>query len=244
MNRARAQLAGCVAALTLLSAGIAMPGIAQTRPVLGTVDAVVTDSSLVPLSDAIASVVGSNVQVVTGANGRFRILDLPVGRHILLVRRLGYEPVSAMLQVDAGDTLRLSFPLERVANSLDKVVVTATRPGGRLAEFEERRAAGIGVFMNEPEIAQRNSVTIEDLLRGITTTRFRAGSTPLKGCIHEQWYLDGVALSMSTKRVDLPSPKDLAGIEYYSGPARIPVQFKSTGGAGFCGVLLFWTKGG
>ena len=41
---------------------------------------------------------------------------------------------------------------------------------------------------------------------------------------------------------NLPSPKEIAGIEMYPGPATAPLQY---GGSGTrCGVILIWTKSG
>jgi len=49
---------------------------AQAHPALGAIDGAVTDTSLTPLANAIASILGSDVRVATGANGRFRIVAL------------------------------------------------------------------------------------------------------------------------------------------------------------------------
>jgi hypothetical protein len=45
-----------------------------------------------------------------------------------------------------------------------------------------------------------------------------------------------------TDLATLPPPRDLAGIEIYSGAATIPLQYKF--GTTFCGVILLWTKRG
>ena len=55
-------------------------------------------------------------------------------------------------------------------------------------------------------------------------------------------FIDGVLLPSPANLYDLPSPKELAGIEIYPGPETIPLQYK-TGESG-CGVMLFWTKDG
>ena len=55
-------------------------------------------------------------------------------------------------------------------------------------------------------------------------------------------YVDGMPMERGTNLMNLPSPKDFAGIEIYSGPATIPVQYKPM--VGNCGVILFWTKRG
>jgi hypothetical protein len=40
----------------------------------------------------------------------------------------------------------------------------------------------------------------------------------------------------------LPSPRELAGLEVYNGPATIPPRFNSYNAS--CGILLVWTKEG
>jgi hypothetical protein len=225
---------------------------AQPRPAAGAIDGVVTDTNLVSLGDSTASILGSSIQVVTGANGRFRILALPAGHYILIVRRLGYAPTSMALEVAGGDTVRLSFALEKIATALDTVTVTARQYSIRMAEFEERRKLGFGQFMTQSDIEKRNSVFVGDLIRtflgvdvgssgGVVSHRFRG--TFSQGTCPLQVFLDDVALPASTPLNDIATPKDLAGIELYSGPATIPLQYKTTKG-GFCGVILIWTKGG
>jgi hypothetical protein len=233
-----------------LIAACVLPASAQSRPAAGAIDGVVTDTDLVSLADATASILGSSVQVVTGANGRFRILALPAGQYILVVRRLGYAPSSTVLQVAGGDTLRMSFALERIMTALDTVTVTAKRYSMRMTEFEGRRKAGFGQFMTQGEIEKRNGVYVSDLIRTIMSVNVvpsNRGSghvaISIRGGCPFQLFLDGVALP--TRNLDdLPSPRDFAGIEVYSGPAQIPLQYKTTGGSGFCGVILFWTKDG
>ena len=116
----------------------------------------------------------------------------------------------------------------------------------RMAEFESRRALGIGQFMTAAEIDKLNVVATNDLLHRLTPNRTRPARRlgPGAVCTRQTWYLDGVLLPASTNPDELPSPKDLAGIEFYASPATIPLQYKSTSGGGFCGVVLMWTKDG
>ena len=243
----RARIVSCsthLLAAFLVLAAASPPAGAQSDSARGVVDGFVTDTSLVPLADAVASIVGSGIQVVTGANGRFQIHGLPTGRHYLLIRRLGYQPVSTELRIIEGDTVRASFALERIATALDTVVVAAKRRSARLEEFEARRSLGIGQFMTEAEIEKLNVVEIDDLLHRLTPNRTRPARRlgPGAACERQQWYLDGVLLPPTMKSDELPSPKDLAGIEFYASPATIPPQYKTISGGGFCGVVLMWTK--
>lgn len=161
------------------------------------------------------------------------------------------------MQVAAGDTLRMSFTLRRVVNVLDTVVVAGKRLSPRIAEFENRRKLGFGQFMTQAEIEKRNSVFVGDLVRAFQSVdlvegrfsqvaisrRFGTFGTFSQTVCPFQVFLDGVALPSPANLKDLPSPKNLAGIELYSGPATIPLEYK-TSTAGFCGVILVWTRDG
>jgi hypothetical protein len=57
-----------------------------------------------------------------------------------------------------------------------------------------------------------------------------------------EFFLDGVKLPDKGSVNKLVVPREIAGMEIYSGPATIPVQYKSTTGGGFCGVILLWTR--
>ena len=76
----------------------------QAQAGTAVIDGAVTDSSMAPLGDATAWLLGSKLEVVTGGNGRFRIERLPAGRYLLLVRHVGFAPVSTAVQVAEGDT--------------------------------------------------------------------------------------------------------------------------------------------
>ena len=237
----------------LLFAPLATRAAAQARSAPGVIDGIVTDTNSVALADATVSILNTSVQVVTSASGRFRIVALPAGHYLVMVRRLGYESASTMMQVAAGDTLRASFALERVVATLDTMKVASTFTAARLSEFEERRKLGVGHFMTQAEIEQRNTVVIADLLRPILSVKIMGSGTGqyavsmrgAKGLTLEpcpfQVFVDGVAmLPVPVNLNNLASPKELAGIEVYSGAATIPLQFKRSDSG--CGVILLWTR--
>ena len=245
MGRVAPFTTGLLAAAFLIGAD-ASHAHAQSRPARGVIDGVVTDTNLVSLADATVSILGSTFKVVT-ANGKFTILEVPAGRYILMVRRLGFAPVSSAVQVDAGETLRASFALERLVTSLDTVKVAGKKLGWRMTEFEDRRKAGFGHFLTRDDIEKRNAVFTSSLLWGIPSVTVEKGGVAFNtrpGSCAFQVFLDGVALPKSTKLDDLLTPKELAGIEVYLGPATVPLQYKTTGGGGRCGVILLWTRDG
>src|SRR5690349_23255611 len=127
---------------------------AQT-PLRGVIDGVVTDTNLVALGGATVSILGSQVTVSTGENGRFRITGLRGGNYIVAVHRIGYVPIAVAMAVAGVDTLRPSLELRRVVTALDTMIVTAKSAIARLEEFEQRRARGDGHFVTASDIEKR-----------------------------------------------------------------------------------------
>ena len=211
----------------------------------GTIDGFVADTNLVPLGDATVSIVGSNIQVVTGVNGRFRISKVSPGSYHLLVRRIGFEPALSSIEVPDADTIRMSILLERASTTLDTVMITGRHVSWKADEFLARRKFGDGEFITQEEIEKRNTPWVGGLLETLAGVNVvPAGSAHVAinrraGCAF-QVMLDGMP---TEKDLDmLPSPKMLMGIEVYLGPATMPLQFKRPGGRPSCGVIMIWTR--
>jgi hypothetical protein len=215
-----------------------------SRP--GVIDGVVTDTALVPLGDATVSFLGSTMRVVTGPNGRFRVREMKPGEYILIVRRIGYSASSVTVRMAQGDTLSPALVMKRAVTQLDTVTVEGQRFTPAMMEFEGRRKLGFGHFITQADIEKRNAVVLSDLLVGVPSVgvsvyggwpkNIRAGS----GCPFVV-YIDGVRIPTRNDFDNLAVPKEIAGIEIYSGAATIPLQYKPISGS-FCGVMLIWTR--
>jgi hypothetical protein len=268
MSVARRSLAAAAVAALV---GVAHTAEAQvTRPTLprartdttsrafGTIDGFVSDTGLVPLHAAFVSILGTKIRIGTGPNGRFRIVKVPAGQYLVIVKRVGYAPTSSVVDVPASDTLRLAYTLEKSAVSLEPVVVTAQARSARMKEFDARRKLGVGEFMDQAEIERRGSVFATELFRkfpsmNVSPSRSsslteyyalsaREGGNPQVGACPMQVYLDRIPLPSPFNLDLLPSPKELAGIEVYNGAATIPPQFNGFNRG--CGVILVWTRDG
>jgi len=234
---------------------------AQRSRSFGTIDGVVSDTNLVPLHAAFVSILGTAVRVGTGPNGRFRITQLPAGEYLLVVKRVGYRPVSSVVDVAASDTLRVSYTLADVpqtAATLGAVVVTEPSNSERLAGFDARRKLGVGSFLTLDQINKANTVYTTELMRKFPSVNVspdnssvitqyyalsaREGGNPAMGACPMQVYLDQVPLPTPFNLDLLPTPKDLYGIEVYAGASTIPPQFNGFNRG--CGVILVWTKAG
>ncbi len=242
------------------------------RAEFGTFDGLVTDTLLAPIVDAEVAVVRTPLKLRTGPNGRFRFTQMPAGQYLIIVRRLGYHPTSAVIEVPAKDTLRTSFALTRATQGLDTVHVVTERRSFRMMEFEYRMKLGEGQFLTQAEIDKHNSVYVSDLIRFffkgasihenrgasggqsqelLISTRSIGGAATFGSAdpIHQvtvpvdcymQIIVDDVVLPTPTDLTLLPSTREIAGMELYTGPATMPVRYSGFGTG--CGLLLIWTK--
>ena len=231
-----------------------------TQRGVGVVDGVVTDSALVPLAAVAVSVFQTGVAVQTGESGRFRITQLPAGRHILFVRRLGFEALSAVVDVRENDTLRLAFTMYPVAVTLGTTHVTATSALDRLAGFDERRKHEVGgKYITREDIEKQAPVATTDLLRrvlgilvvdsmhvpvvissrGFKISNMKGNLVPVQ-CIVPV----GVNGSLTDSHFAINSipPADIYGIEIYDGPASIPPLLNGGGADRYCGLVMIWTR--
>lgn len=229
---------------------------------LAVIDGIVTDTLLRPLGSADVSVVGIGARVVTSENGRFRMLQVPAGQYLLVVRRIGYAPTSGIIQVPEADTVRLAYTLVRSDRMLDTVRVKERRVTMRMLDFEVRRKQGQGQFITQEEIERRGSLQTSDYMRSMrgvevsrVTTQAFAGtqvysrregggfdSNGQQQYCAMQVVLDGIILPRNFDLDLLPPPKQIAGIEVYTGAATIPPQFG--GPDRRCGVVAVWTRDG
>jgi outer membrane receptor protein involved in Fe transport len=122
------------AALALLALVPLVRAPAQEAPsaaeVVGTV---VETGSGAPIADVTVVVEGSRMGALTDAQGRYRIVGVPLGAHVLVARRVGLatarQPVSM-----AAATVVVDFALSEAPALIAPVVVSATR------EAQERGA--------------------------------------------------------------------------------------------------------
>jgi hypothetical protein len=239
----------------------AKAGSATAKLAYGVIDGLVTDTSLVPLRGARISILRTQLQIATGPNGRFRIVDVPSGQYIVMVRRAGFSPASQILQVNPLDTLRLSYTLRDEPAELAPVRVTAQRQSARMMEFETRRKLGWGEFMTQEQIEQHNPAFPTELLRlfgtiDVTPTstggeyiyypvsrRATGGMTSTgQAACFMTIYVDNVPMPSPFSLDLLPSPREMAAIEVYAGNATMPIQYSKLGSS--CGIILIWTKDG
>lgn len=252
------------AVLVALATGvIASPAtvLAQSATLRGTV--VSTDSAR-PVVSATVAVPAAARQTRTDSLGRFVIDGLRAGSQELTVQAVGYSPAIARVTLPSSAPLELDVELEPLATELARVVTVAPRDAARnlaYAEFEQRRAMGLGRFLTREQLVREQGRSLSALLRekvpGLRIWDIRgaqvAGSA--RGNISivprgdsrclVQVIVDNVIryrTGGNLPQFDLRSldPAMVAGIEYYT-PSSTPAEF-NRGSSAACGTLLIWLQ--
>src|SRR5687767_1505575 len=167
----------------------------------GLVTGSVRDSAGLPVVGAEVTIPSVGETVVTGEHGDFR-LTLGRGRAVLRVRRLGFRPDSAVVEVTEKPAT-VSITLARVAAALAPVVVRTQRVDftGRLAGYYQRLAKrSNGYFITRAQIDAENPRFLSQLLQhapGMSLQRGRAGGQGVRMRGRRCWplvWLDGTPM--------------------------------------------------
>jgi hypothetical protein len=202
------------------------------------------------------------LRVVTNDSGEFFFDTPPTGKLRMTARRIGFKPQEKGFKLDVGATRQEDFELEGIAELLDSIHVTGVQGNGRMAEFWNRRVAGLGVFITRADIDRRKPYRPSDLLRTVNGVRVtgdnamdrpeiqmgrtsvlpatRGGAVQLGGRCVVNYYIDGNWVSPGTFHIDDIAPSSIEAIEVYRGPAEIPPRFRQRETA--CGLIVIWTR--
>ena len=199
-----------------------------------------------PLATTDLRVEGATSSAVSDASGRYSLSNLPAGSQMLVVRHIGYEPVSIPIELRAGRAVQRDVQLPRVV-SLDSIRVVAMRL--QYPEFEyNRRANPFGRFLGPEEIARRKVHETSDFLMGIGGLMV-SGHGPESqahsaygrrvgtgACIGMRVVLNGGFEGMGLNDI---APSEVAAMEIYPQGEFAPTQYSVRGA---CGVIVVWTK--
>jgi hypothetical protein len=200
----------------------------------------------------------AHVTAITTRTGTVSLAFLPEGGSMLRIQKIGFKPVTQIVEISPADTVPITVLMEATVQTLPAVVTKDSArenvpPGFRA--FEERRKMGMGRFITEAELRKSDSRSFTNVVRqsgaAVSCTRrspiqcfvvnARSGGS---GCALDV-YLDGVALPPGTLGFD---DRDLekiridqiGAVEIYASTAAIPVEYNRTSKG--CGVMLLWSR--
>jgi len=151
----RVTMSGCLILMAMFSfsAGTAE---AQTGQIVGQV----TDAnSGAPLGAVQVYLPDTNIGVLSRGDGRFIILNVPVGVQEIAAQRIGYTLASQQVTVTVGGSVQVSFSLSTQALGLDEIVVTGTAGASR------RREIGNSIAQLNPADMLSQPVSATDMLQ-------------------------------------------------------------------------------
>ncbi|HUQ81564.1 MAG TPA: carboxypeptidase regulatory-like domain-containing protein [Gemmatimonadaceae bacterium] len=234
---------------------------AQSAPAPALISGRVVDgASLAGLPGVEVLLLGGASLATTNESGDFRATVTVRGSVTLVLRKIGYEAVGVPLAVDVGDSLHVATKLTRLAQDLDTLRVRGRAEElapPRHAGFERRRLNSKGTFITPEQLERTGSVSIGDVLRGVSgikVTSDMLGTLAIESMRGDRLDRSAVRVPCRVRvlvdgflmpfGVPLPvtSPKQLHGIEVYSGPATMPVELVPHGEDAFCGLVAIWTK--
>ncbi|HSH76881.1 MAG TPA: TonB-dependent receptor [Longimicrobiales bacterium] len=235
---------------------VAKPAEAQTGSIAGLVTSAQGGQ---PLSAAQVYISTLDLGVLTQANGRYVLINVPAGTHTLTAERIGYRVATAEVTVGAGETVVQNFMLTEEALQLDEVIVTGTAGGS------QRRAIGnVVAAVDVADISASAPIsTVEDALLGRTPgvhlipSSGAGGGSKIRIRGHSSMalagdpiiYVDGVRLNdnrtavsrfFNQSRLADFDPNNIESIEIIKGPAAATLY----GTEASNGVIQIVTKRG
>jgi hypothetical protein len=209
------------------------------------------DSTRLPIAEATVLLVDLQLAASTDSLGRFRLAGITRARHEVLVRRLGFVPLTTTVAIGASDSTDVEFTLTPTPQVLSEITVPTTRIARKLVPFHDRRRMGIGYFLDSTDVARASGTRLSEKLRelpGLVVScapgrcdlysrrwprTLRSGGSCPVGFI-----IDGVRVY--DFQLNHLSAHDVAAVEWYAGPAQVPVQFDVN--TNTCGLMIIWTK--
>lgn len=144
----------------LLALALLMPiGVSAQQG--GTITGQVVDgSSMAPLTAVQVYLEGTGIGTLTSANGRFILVNVPVGSYSVVGERLGYGQVTQEMTVQAGETTVVNLMMEEEPLGLDEIVVTGTAGSAR------RREVGNSISQISVAEIQEPITSVDALIQG------------------------------------------------------------------------------
>jgi hypothetical protein len=229
------------ALLLLLVLGGWCPGLHAQR--LGSIIGTVRTAERGPLIEgARIALIGTTMVVTTNKRGEFSLHGLTPGMYVIQASAIGFTTMSAPIEVKALETLEVEFEAEQESVRLPDLE-TMERPN-LPADFVRRSATGGGRYFSRADIEKRDPPTVGDLLRTVAGMRVNCRGAICTAVFARSprncppaYFMDGAPVDPTV--VWLQPPRDLDGVEVYSGPAETPPELNRFSS---CGAIVLWTR--
>jgi hypothetical protein len=122
-----------------------------------------------PLVDANVRIPELHRVGMTDTAGTVTFADVPVGRWLVEIRRVGYARLDTVVEVADAGSHTSTFALNAAPRMLDTMAVAAPSPdavptSATLPEFEARRAKGTGRYITREQLRSQDERSFTDVL--------------------------------------------------------------------------------
>ncbi|HSE51721.1 MAG TPA: TonB-dependent receptor [Gemmatimonadales bacterium] len=194
------------------------------------------------LEGARVLLIGTELVVITNSKGEFAFHGITPGKYVIQASAIGFATLTSPIDVKPLETVEVRFEADAESFRLPDLEV-AERPN-LPADFVRRSQEGRGRYFSRAEIEKRSPQTVADLLRTVPGMRVDCRgivcravlSRAPRGCQPTYW-MDGIPADPTL--VWLQPPRDLDGVEVYSGPSSTPPELERGSN---CGAIVRWTR--
>ena len=211
----------------------------------------ITDSAGAAIVGAEVRLAASSARVLSDASGAYRLRDVPLGRSLLVVRRLGFRPTAIDVDAPQPGVTQVDVRLVFVALRLASVEVRERRQvyDARLAGFNQRAAKRrSGYFVTRERIERAHSNRLVDVLREVPsvrigTTRGMTRTVRLRGSgCAPLVFVDGFPASAGEFDLDMIDLATVEGVEIYASATSVPADLMGPRSLERCGVIAIWSR--
>lgn len=222
--------------------------------------AVLTDGK--PLSGGRATIANLALDVPI-ENGDFAIAGVPAGSWVVEARALGYEPISAIVEVRDGSPSRAALTLTERGQVLERIVVRDKRGGNAkiLSAIQSRRSVSVGTVFLPGDPWMESAYDPADVARNASGFRYVSSEVLLSSGCGFQYpppdepaaintaprqrtrqlavYLDGARVVGGLAQLkSAVTMREVLAVEAYPDIASAPLEWRTNDA---CSVLAVWT---
>jgi hypothetical protein len=173
-------------------------------------------------------------------NGGFTVSRLPPGTWTIVVKAIGYEPQSAMVDLVANATVSTVVVIGEKVQMLGAISVLGTPSAEyrKLAEILERKSVGFGTFFMPGDERITRALGLTDLVRTAAgfdihgMGRVIGGSKGLNRC-RPTLFVDGM------RDAPMVPMREVLAVAAYPDVAGTPVNWRD---GRMCAAIAVWTK--
>jgi hypothetical protein len=197
---------------------------------------VIADSTRRPVMNAEIAIPRLSLKTLSDSLGRYRLREIPRGEYLVITRAVGFRPDSSRTTFDGDEALLVDIQLRPPVAALQAVRVRGAAVSferGKMSGYEERKATGIGRFVDHDVVAKYEDRRTSELLSMVPGIDIRPGSGAKAYAVSGRTRLSGRCALCRTIKDDNQQQSNIG--QPTGGPCYMDVYLD--------GVAVFYTQG-